>query len=79
MSGAGYDWHDPVLTTYHAAIDRSVERLIAKQPRFGIVRAIDPTTHESVVASVWDHKTDTFHPIAELLAPLFAAVGLEAA
>ena len=61
-------------TAQNARLDRQVERRLANQPRFGVVRYADGSPY-----AVWDHVTNEFHPAADLLAPLFAALGLEAA
>src|SRR5690242_12302151 len=64
----------PNLAAQNARLDRQVERRLAHQPRFGVVRYADGSPY-----AVWDHNTNDFHPVADLLAPLFAVVGLEAA
>ncbi|UOF77357.1 hypothetical protein [Caudoviricetes sp.] len=61
----------------NAALDRAVERRLAHQPRYGIVRAVVGSEH--LVDSVWDRKTNTFTPVGEIVTALFAAIGLEAA
>jgi hypothetical protein len=58
----------------NARLDRQVERRLASQPRFGIVRCADGSPN-----AVWDHEAGKFHSVADLLAPLFAVVGLEVA
>ncbi len=70
MNGAGYDFPSS-NDGYYRELDRSVDRIVANQPRFGVVRYADGSTY-----AVWDHQTGTFHPVSELLAPLFVAVGL---
>ncbi len=73
MNGAGYDFPSG-NDGYYRALDSSVDRTVAKQQRFGLVRYADGSPY-----AVWDHQTDDFHPVDDLLAPLFAAIGLEAA
>ena len=62
------------LSKQNARLDRQLERRLPTQPRFGVVRYADGSPY-----AVWDHATNVFHPVADLLEPLFAVVGLEAA
>lgn len=58
----------------NAHLDRQVERRLSKRPRFTITRAIDGS--EVLTDAVWDHQTNVFHPVGEMVAALFAAFGL---
>lgn len=65
-------------SSQNARLDLAVQHRLPAQPRFGIVCTFDRDLFESRPIEVWDHQTGAFHPIGELLAPLFAAVGLGA-
>ena len=57
----------------NAALDRALDKLIPKQPRFSVTRCVDGT-----LDAVWDKRSNTFTPIASVVAALFDAVGLGA-